>query len=375
METTQLRFASPEDTSSLTVFSPPGIFTESSRYPIMWAGVLGTVQPSEWLSIFDHPEAWRGLDRKAILRMRQQLYRFVLPVDAKEMTPHSVVDSLQTVALSVSPIAIEVDSPHLPRSELKGIGGQSPMGQLIKCKSLEIVSNPEISRVAKRICDKDVPSAESVWQLLDYDYTLDQVARMMSVGLLGHKKRRRLVPLRSAYKAVIDSYLTNAVMNLVESPLSSSIRLHASTLHGDSFTVLLRPGEPRVDYLRLESFNGLNTLRTSFEGLETQATDPKTSVYADHARFSAYRNMIGNTESSHIVIFHQCRDPHNLILGPWVARAGVRYALDGDGVELDNMENAVTVMNSLLKPKLEYWGLDNPLLSRIHEEIKIRIQH
>ena len=341
----------------------------------MWAGVLGTAQPSEWLSIFDHPEAWRGLDRKAVLRMRQQLYRFVLPADAKEMTPHSLVEVLQTVALSVSPVVLEVDSPHLPRAELKGVGGQCPMGPLIECKSLDIVSSPEISRVAKRICDKDVLSADSVWQLLDYDYTLDQVSRMMSVGLLGRLSRRRLVPLRSAYKAVIDSYLTRAIMNLIELPFLSSIELHASSFYGDSFTILLRPGEPRVDYLRLESFNGLNTLRTSFDGIDTQATDPKTSFYADNARFAAYRSMINNRESSHVVIFHQCRDPRNLILGPWMARAGVRYALEGDGVALDNMQNAINVLNSFLKPKLDYWALDSPLLSRLHEEVSIPIQH
>ncbi|MCK5388943.1 MAG: hypothetical protein KAJ36_00525, partial [Candidatus Thorarchaeota archaeon] len=73
VQTTQMQFGQPTTNKSLTAFSPPGIIVEAAKYPILMAGVLASTEPSEWLSIHDHPESWSGLNREAILRMRKQL--------------------------------------------------------------------------------------------------------------------------------------------------------------------------------------------------------------------------------------------------------------------------------------------------------------
>ena len=126
VQTTQLQFGQPVTNRQLTVFSPPGVIVEAAKYPVLMAGVLASTEPSEWLSIFDHPEAWSGLDREAILKMRKRLYRFTVPIDARTMEPKGIVDILQTIALSVSPVAIEVETSGLPLRKLTALGGQLP---------------------------------------------------------------------------------------------------------------------------------------------------------------------------------------------------------------------------------------------------------
>ena len=74
----------------------------------------------------------------------------------------------------------------------------------------------------------------------------------MSVGLLGRTNSRRLVPTRGAYKAVIDAYINRSLIELIEKPMASSYRICTSELLGENFTILIQPGEPRVDYLRIE---------------------------------------------------------------------------------------------------------------------------
>ncbi|MFW9800921.1 MAG: hypothetical protein ACFFD9_10825, partial [Candidatus Thorarchaeota archaeon] len=85
--TTQMQLGSVASSRQLTVFTPPGLYIETAKYPILMAGVLASPEPSDFLSIFDHPEAWHGLDRQAVLSMRRQLYRILVPVDAREMHP------------------------------------------------------------------------------------------------------------------------------------------------------------------------------------------------------------------------------------------------------------------------------------------------
>ncbi|MFW9795057.1 MAG: hypothetical protein ACFFEE_12185, partial [Candidatus Thorarchaeota archaeon] len=292
VRTTQMQLGHANNNRQLTVYSPPGLSVEAAKYPMMKAGILASINPREHLSIFDHPESWQGLDREAILAMRRELYRFSVPVNARAIEYSEFVEVLQTLALSVSPVAIEVEASKLPRRNLNPLGGQLPTSPSVEVNSVEIVSEPEVSRVAKRITQLDIPASESTWKLLDYDYSLDQVARLMSVGLLGRIDSRRLVPTRGAYKAVIDAYINRGLIELIEKPTVSSYRLFSSELLGDDFTILAQPGEPRVDYLRIERTNRMLERGSSFERFKRAVTDPKTAVYSDHARFSAYENFV-----------------------------------------------------------------------------------
>ena len=173
--------------------------------------------------------------------MRRQLYRFLLPVDARSMQPTSIIQTIQEIALSVRPIALRVEGESLLPHRLHLRNGQLPSSRDVLIKSIEILSEPEISKVAERITEQDISAAEGIWRLLDYDYSLDQVVRLMSIGLLGRIKTRRILPTRSAYKATINAFIDRAVMELVESPKISSFEIYSSTLFGDRFVVLLHP--------------------------------------------------------------------------------------------------------------------------------------
>ncbi|MBY8997702.1 MAG: hypothetical protein KGD60_08215 [Candidatus Thorarchaeota archaeon] len=362
VRTTQMQLGQAESSRHVTAFSPPGIVVEAEKYPIMMAGVLASTEPSEYLSIFDHPESWMGLDREAIMSMRRQLFRFTVPINARAMEPSHFVEVLQTIALSVSPIAIEVEAASLPPRGLYQLGGQLPASSPVNISSLEMISDPEISRVAKRITELDIPASEAAWKLLDYDYSLDQVARLMSVGLLGRLDSRRFVPTRGAYKAVIDAYISRSLMELTDKSVTSTFRIGRAEIHGETFTVLVQPGDPKVDYFRIERSQQGFERDVSLEGVKNITLDSKTSVFADHARFSAYEDLVKQRESAHVTIFHYARNSGNNVLGPWLIRAGVNAALESDQMILDTKENAITVLESLLTPGISVWTKEESLL-------------
>ncbi len=363
--TTQIQLEQVSDHKPLTVFSPPGIFMQTNKYPILSGGVLASTEPLEWLSIYDHPEAWEGLNRDAILSMRRHLYQFAISINARDMQPRDTVESLQTIALSVTPVVLGVEVTSVPSRHLHTRGGLLPCSPTVQVKSLDVLSDPEISNVAKRITEKDIPASESIWSLLDYDYSLDRVVRLMSVGLLGKLANRRLVPMKSAYKAIIDSFISRAVMELVEKPFADATKMHLANLFGDTFTIIMQPGEPRVDYVRIGQLGGKTSRGTSFEDLKYPDTDPRTSVFADHARFSIYSELVREKTSYHVTVFHSFQDQRNAILGPWIARAGVKRALETSPVFLDSETNVRTILESVLRPSLDAWAHDTPLLERL----------
>jgi len=363
--TTQVQLARVPTRRALTVFSPPGVSVDTARYPFLTAGVLASTEPSEYLSIHDHPESWKGLDRETVAAMRRGLYRFVMPINGRDMDPSDAVETLQTIALSVSPVAMEVQVESLPGRQLQSQPGQLPTGPNVMVESIELLSQPEVSKVAEKITRKDIPASEGVCQLLEYDYTLDQVARIMAVGLLGRLHSRRFVPMRGAYKAVIDAFINYTLMQLVEKSESGLHQIWVGNLYGDSFTVLSIPGEPRVDYLRSEAYAGVRSVGYSLEDPRHATTDPKTSIFADYARFAVYAHLARQKETSHVIVLHESRSAANQALGPWIVRAGVQDALDSTPVTLDNKLDVGLVANSILGPDMKAALCESPLLSKV----------
>ncbi|MHA2213804.1 MAG: hypothetical protein ACW992_11650, partial [Candidatus Thorarchaeota archaeon] len=271
----------------------------------------------------------------------------------------------------VAPVALGVEVTDLPPRHLYPLGSQLPSGPIVEADDLELLTEPDVSRVAHRVSERDVPAMAAIWDLLEYDYSLDQVARMMALGMLGRKKNRRIIPSRSAYKAVIDSFVDRAIGVLSEKPTSSESKLYISKTCGDSFIVLTTPGRTRVDYIRMEITGDQSKRSTSLDGLPRFATDPKTSVHSDSGRYSALKHQLKTNAQSHMTVFHYSGDGRNSILGPWLTRAGVREALDTSPVVFDETSKLIPVLESVLTPDLDIWKADIPLLSRLGLEDEV----
>ena len=339
----------------LTVFSPPGIAVESYRYPTVLAGVLVSTTPSEHLAIFDHPETWLGLDRESIASMRRSLYHLAIPIDTRAMSPSDSVRTLQAIALSATPVAIDAEVQSLPPRHILPHSGMLPTVPTVIASKLDILSEPETSKMAERITQKDIPAHDAVWQLLDYDYSLDQVARLFSVGLLGRHASRRMVPTRGAYKAVIDAFVVRALQETEGEHTISESRVYATNMLGENFVVLMRPGPSRVDYLRVELTD--NGVKTSYSLQEPSrpSSDPRTSMYADHVRFAAFSALLRERKSAHITVFHHADKNVNSVLGAWVARAGVTRALSSKGSACGNLPETLRLLDTILVPDLDTW--------------------
>ncbi|RLI54093.1 MAG: hypothetical protein DRO93_12950 [Candidatus Thorarchaeota archaeon] len=355
-----------------TVFSPPGVVVESSKFPVMFAGILASKSPSEHISIYDHPRAWSGFSRDAILAMRESLYRLMVPVNGREMAPAGTIETLRRIALSASPVAIGVEGPTLPPRHLDMLPGLIPSGPRVVVSDIQLLSEPETSRVAEKICENDIPAAQGVWKLLEYDYSLDQVARFLSLGMLGRHKSRRLLPTRAAYKVAIDAVVDQVILNLVDGPTVSSYHTHVGSHYGDVVTVICAPGQPRVDYFRAEIAEDGLRFSYSLEDARVPSSDARTSLLGDHARFSAYSAMHESGRGSHMLILHSAK-PSNRRLEPWLTRSAVKHALESHPAHTDTVDEAFEIVSPVLRPSLDVWARNAPIFERIASFEQLRL--
>jgi hypothetical protein len=145
----------------------------------------------------------------------------------------------------------------------------------------------------------------------------------------------------------------------------STYKLQSSNLLGNKVTVVIQPGKPKVDYLRIEQFHGSRNLSYSFEENNIQNSDPKTSIYADQARFVIYKHLVENSIRAHVTIFHLNSVPRSNALGPWLVRAAVEDALSSEVLEVDTNAQMRSILEATLKPNLSLWAGDTPLIKRI----------
>ncbi|TFG11901.1 hypothetical protein EU537_10960 [Candidatus Thorarchaeota archaeon] len=353
--TTQLQLSDVSLRHDLTVFSPPGIFIESGKYPRLRAGILATPQPSEFTSIYDHPEAWMGLNRDAIVSMRRNLYFFSLPVDARTMRPRYAVDILRTIALSVSPVALSVEATTLPPRDLIMRFGSLPSSPEVHADSFEIISKPEVSKVAEKISGKDIPACEGILRLLDYDYSLEQVTRLLSVGLLGRHQNRRLLPTSNASRVVADTVSSHVQNMFADIEPRDQYRIHISRPLGELMVVVSCPGKPALDYFRVERYQGRTRRGFSSSDEEIGASDARTASYANSAKLSAMQHMWKKKSGMKITVFHLSNNVRNQILNGWIPRAGVSAALESDYTELNSYDEMLNVLDAVLDPPLSVW--------------------
>src|SRR5207253_6412457 len=80
-----------------------------------------------------------------------------------------------------------------------------PSGPSADLTRVDLTSNPSVPRrVDDLVSDTDLRAGEAVTDLYDHGITQSQITRVFSVGLLGTKDRRRLVPTEWSITAVDD---------------------------------------------------------------------------------------------------------------------------------------------------------------------------
>jgi hypothetical protein len=274
------------------------------------------------------------------------------------MTPRYAVDNLQRIALSVSPVALNVEATTLPPRDITMRSGSLPSSPEVHIDSLEIISKPEVSKVAEKISEQDIPASEGILRLLDYDYSIEQVTRLLSVGLLGRHENRRLLPTRNASRVVADTLSAHVKTMFANREGEKEYRIHISRPLGELMVVVTRPGRPDLDYFRIERYRGATNKGFSSADKGIGSSDARIESYASAARLAAMQNMWKTRRGMRVTVFHLSNNKRNQILNGWIPRAGVSAALQGDYTELHSYTETINVLDALLDPSLDIWMED-----------------
>ncbi|HPR67372.1 MAG TPA: hypothetical protein PLM24_09590, partial [Methanothrix sp.] len=196
--------------------SPPEVFVGRFGYPRVSAGPLVPADENGGFdlssnsgsdlssSLFYRPAELAKMDVGEIVALRSSMVRSGSKVEvADARNPGRLLEMAQEIAMSSTPVGTEVTFEKPPRGRLRFDGFMMPSGPSGSIEEMEITSNPSIPRKVDAVVeDSDLLAAKAVGELYASGVEVDGISRLLSLGLLG--KKRKLVPTRWSITASDD---------------------------------------------------------------------------------------------------------------------------------------------------------------------------
>ena len=350
--------------------SPPSVFVGRYGYPQVSAGPL--IPPEVTASdaaIYDSPGSWNHLGIRDIVGLRSSLVRSNMKFNVKDAShPDAMLQKTQELALSEKPVDTEVWFSKVPRVGLRFDGVLSPMGPAGEVKKLDIAQNPVVPRqVDKAVSDTDARAVDEIGELYNADITVDHINRLLSIGLLG--KKRKIVPTRWSITATDDMVGKMLIDEIRYLPEVNDILLYSGGLHGNHFEILVFPGAFAYELIEIWMPKAVwSTGATSVE-----------SDWEDYGGKKGYSNLGGGYYAARLPVLehlHRMRRSANVFaireitpdywapLGVWVVREAARETVSSVPVRFDSVNDALDDMSLRINTVSEMWRPKSKLLDR-----------
>ena len=228
--------------------TPPSVFVGRYGYPKVKVGPM--VPPLHGdTTILDKPEMWLGKSIEEIINYRLSLVRGVSNIDIHR-TSGKYVESLQELAMTSKSVESEVTFEKTPIADIelkKDMGldtNSAPFGPVAPLKTFKTSSSLSVDqRLENVFYDKDLPAAEGIVNLYRGGVEVSRIHRVLSMGMLGFQKNRRLVPTRWSISATDDIISTSLIKEIETFPAIDLFKVHKHIHLGNYYSVILIPDD------------------------------------------------------------------------------------------------------------------------------------
>jgi len=361
--------------------TPPATFIGRFGYPKINVGIL---LPSEHgdTSLMDSPKEWHAqrLDIGKVLEFRSTLINSRRKNFVDVSRPNKFLETVQEVALSYKPVDTEIVLDKIPKMELKFNFNASPFGPSGTVKKARLTENPKVKKRVEYITsDVDFKATKAMVDLYEHGQDVYDLSRLLSVGLLGLKKQRRLVPTRWSITAA-DSAIANEMLNEVKAYTSiDEYLLFESNYIGNYFEVLLLPTSWMFEQVEMAIPGGLwshglkepNVISDHefFWGRKKYAKNVAGAYYSGKLAVLEYLKKI--KRQAGVLIVREIRPEYFSEVGVWKIREAVREAMTKKPLRFDSLEYALKRINIMLKIQSDVWSKKSKILDNLKKQRRI----
>ncbi len=353
---------------------PPAVFVGESGYPKVLAGPLVPPRVGSETSLMERPDLWLEKSLDEILSLRFSLVRTkkLLPVDAA-VNPSRLLAETQTMSLSESPIISEATLIKRPRFTSVFTGRTLPIGPSAPLDQFRLEDNPKVPRrVDKVTSDTDLKAATGIMDLFDDGIRLEHTTRLLSVGLLGEKKRRRLVPTKWSITAVDDIIGKDLHKQVLRYDWINDFHVHTDYALGNTVQILFLPSAWQFEALEcwLGSLNPpvINDYEW-FKGRKDYAKDVVGAYYA--TRLPVLEHLTNMRRQAGVIVFMEIDPTRWVPLGVWRFREIAKRSLEQGGKKFSSLDEAINEIGMHLRNPVENYLKQSHLYKEFQSQTTI----
>ncbi len=366
---------------SLFGASPPSVFVGRHDYPNVNVGSMvpgSQLEDKKEAAMLEMPKLWFKNSIEDIIGFRSNLVlgrkkRRVL--DAR--TPSPYLSTLQELALSYKPIDVELSFDRKVEISFKGSlnNRHPPMGPTVEAKRTTVCENPHVRRkVDYLVNDTDARAADTLNELYLSKVPVYELTKLLSVGLTGREKFRKLVPTRWSITAVDDTVSKELIQQIKGYQQLTDITLFQTSLLGNHFHIILVPDIFGFDMVETWVKGAFWSYQTStiadwedHQG-RTRYADKVTGAYYA-ARLSICEYLHKKRRQAAILIYREIKPEYYAPLGVWVIREGVARSFYKKPQTFSTLAEAIAIVDSQVIQKK--WSLHSQYLKERREQKKL----
>lgn len=316
--------------------SPPSVFVGRFGYPKVNVGVLSPVVRDSEAAVYDNPRFWakQNFKAKEILDLRDNLLNSRFKASVRGFNER-LLDVSQEVGMAYKPVDIEVDLKKKPSNKARLSNIYTPLPRNAPVRNIKITENPKVKRsVEGAVSDIDLKAVDAVDRLYTKGIDENVLSKILSIGLLGIKKNRRLVPTRWSITAT-DDILGKKKLDEVRYFDEIEHQAYFGGFLGNFYLVLCFSDVWGFELFEMEvpvrpnpwSKTGkfYATDYESFDGRKKYAEECAGGYYA--ARLPVVERLYHDKKQGAVLVLRFVTEEDEYPLGVWVCREAIRKAL------------------------------------------------
>ncbi len=353
----------------------PNVFVGRYGYPRVNVGILS----NEFLpKDVDQPKLWaeQNYDIPKIVDLRSSLINSRFKVNIKSFD-EKFLEITKEVSMAKKPVDVEVHLNKKPQYNVSLDRDLTPYGPAVKLEKAEITENPKITRqVDKVVSEDDLKATEAIDYLYNKGYDEYFLTKLISVGNIGLKLNRKLVPTRWSITAIDDTLGKKLISNVKEFNEYNYVA-HFGGYLGNYYLILFFP--EIWSYELFETYVG-DPKKARPDEIET-ATDHEPysgrKYYANNTAGGYYAARLGILEylknkkrQASVLTLRFITSEYHTALGVWVVREATRNSLKSKPIVFSSKELMMKYAKMFVKKKFTF-NLDD-LIKRsiLFKEIK-----
>lgn len=344
-----LQQALPKTSMEIAGSSPPSVFVGSYGYPRVRIGPM--VPPIHGdTSILDTPELWIGKSIQEIAGFRLSLIRGTSTFNAYKVNG-KFIESLQEVSMSKNSSEIEMILEKRPiiNESLSSLDSESiPFGPTAPIKSFKSLSLKTDHRIEKYYYDKDLDASKAMYELYKREIGISKISKILSVGMLGLEKKRKITPSKWSITAV-DSTISKRLIDIVRNfETIDKYRVLSYAHLGNVYSILLMPEIWNYE-LQEVWIDGRGNIEVSIDFENSKGLDyyPQAAGAYFASRLAVLEYLIKIKRKASILAVREIHPEYFLPVGVWQVREGIREAANNER-NFDDLDQAIRFATSNL---------------------------